>query len=187
MSAALTGAQRAHRYDLAKRILDRFARDDQALSDRVSAATPDGFGAGGDSIGSNDISDPTGTAVIARVRGHDDPARRALHLALDAIDELIAADNHRARALPPNTEKPESGDDYCAICIRVGTNNPTDTSRKWVQPNRHCSWCSGWLRDHKFDPPDWILEKRKQGRRITTADETQAITEQRRARKKKHR
>lgn len=184
----LTSAQLAYIYKTGGEIIERFTRDNRLLNDRAHAAMSDGYPAGGDGARSNDVSDPTAAAVLARDRARrKDRALDAIDKAVRAIDMLITADQSRASALPPDDATPSAGEDCCALCIRVGSNNPTDTSPHYAQPNRYCGWCSGWRRKHKFDPPDWILEKRKDGRRITSADEAKALLEHRQAKRKKKR
>lgn len=183
----LTGEQRTHRYKSAADIVSRFQRDDRALDVRAAAAVPDGYPRGGDGgpRGSG-VTDSTGSAAAARAGAHNAPAARALRQILKAIDMLIAADADRARALPPDAE-PIDPDD-CIVCARVGIHAPRDADpKRFAQPNPRCTWHAAFWRENKFDAPDWISEKHARGIRIYDADIARAITEHKRAKRKKRR
>lgn len=186
--ADLNRYQRKHLRDIALDVIARFDSDDAALAARADAARPDGYGKGGTDGGrSSDVSDPTGGAVIARETLQTDHALTAIARFGDAVDMLINADKHRADALPPDSIDPETIDQiWCASCIRIGWHSPRNTNPKdFAQPCTRCTWCAGFRREHKFDPPESILTKRARGGRITTADIDKAVREHRRNRKKK--
>lgn len=183
----LNHEQTKHVLETGARALTRLIADLDALHARAQAARPDGYPRGGDGARGSDVSNPTLAAVIARENNERDYALTALDRATRGVDLLINADHHRAAALPPIDAEPEAGVDLCIACLRIGSNSPPDTSPHFAQPNRYCTFCSGWRRKHRFDPPDLILLKRKEGRRITSADETAALLEHKRSKRKKRR
>lgn len=128
-----------------------------------------------------DYSDPTGDAAVARPE--PDPAKARLKRVRHLVDRMLRDGADICGVL--DAEKVDrdkatvSGDEdqWCKSCARDGGYcEPVDRKRS----SRHCSWCQRFIAEHHFDPPLWLIQKRRLTGRVYDADITRAVAESKR-------
>lgn len=128
-----------------------------------------------------DYSDPTGDAAVARPE--PDPAKARLKRVRHLVDRMLRDGADICGIL--DAEKVDrdkatvSGDEdqWCKSCARDGGYcEPVDRKRS----SRHCSWCQRFIAEHHFDPPLWLIQKRRLTGRVYDADITRAVAESKR-------
>jgi len=147
-------------------------------------------GEGGSSPGSH--SDRTGNLAcsppdFAR-RDHDDLVRLMRRIRDDAKDAAMIC----ARWKPPSAQwrddlATEAGaayvDTWCKSHLRVKSMEPRRS-----EGGNLCRWCQDVARDIGAGmPPEWLVDKRSRGVRITSADLDRARSEAKASRKKRRR
>lgn len=100
------------------------------------------------------------------------------------LEQLVARYPGRPLVSPTTEEAPE---DWCASCFRDGQHHePITLDRHGVPKYAHlCRWCGEWQTRFKELPPVNLLQRRHQGRRITSADVDNYERDLRRRRAKK--
>lgn len=151
-----------------------------------------GFPSGGDGPRGSGHSDPTAALALS-----DDQARNVLEEVTHLFRELDRVTDRLAVVVPSwanaNEKWQESlrteaasklNDDHnwCQAHQRAGLLEPART-----KGSRLCRWCDDHARELKADPPVWMIEKRHNGRAITTIDMAKAKREAKAKRKGKKR
>ena len=161
--------------------LTRLCRDITRAIDTLDECQP-GYPSGGTDgpggLGSH--SDRTGDLAARTLDGHPDQARRDRD-DLDHLTRRIAGDVRDAsdiarRWLPPSTKwrdalateaatSTHADDAWCTSCLRVGSLTPRRSGGGTL-----CRWCQDVGREVGGELPIWLVEKRRQGGRVTQAD-----------------
>lgn len=170
------------RLTAAGHLLVRLTQSIGGALDALDDSQP-GFPSGGEGGPSSlgDHSDRTGDLAARTLDGFPDQARADLdHLDMlcrRICDDIAKASDIARRWSPPTelwrdalaTEAAShltDADAWCRSCLRVGS----------IQPRRSggtgdlCRWCQDMTREIGGMPPEWLVEKRRQGGRITTID-----------------
>jgi hypothetical protein len=172
---SFTYHQRQQAYAAARRIVDKFARDDLELARRARDARPDGYRTSSMAAGGGQgPSDPTGRAALARATGPADVAELAFARLFDAVALLAEADGLRARAFPPQQVRADDGLS-CTNCAAAGVHSPRGSAKEVGRTSTLCGWCHAFQRSYGLLPPRVLVRKRAAGERIYDRDITQAL------------
>lgn len=187
----LSKSQHRHTLIAANNLLTELIQHIGLAIDTLDECQP-GYPTGGNDgpSGRGGHSDRTGDLAT---RTHPDIARQARD-ALDHLTNRITNDIRDLDALtrrwtPPSskwrdalaTEAATTHEDtWCTSCIRVGSLTPTRTPG-----SRLCRWCEDMTRELTNTPPEWLVEKRRQGGRINSIDIAKAKRDARTTKKAK--
>lgn len=139
-------------------------------------------------------ADPTAAAVIAhltpsissadqdRLAGHHTRLRAALALLEDAaveVDQIITTITADGKALQQHTRSADA-DTWCTSCLRPDAGGAFNARAR----GRFCRWCDDlrralateWTWEPNTAPPADLVHRHNDGKRITTAHITHAMT-----------
>jgi len=131
--------------------------------------------------------DPTGEAAIQTDKAAADHRRVLKLLALrtrtdrELVQVLLLYPPHAIRA----ERAKAAGGEWCQSCYRDGQYHEPVSFRSARSGGEayysgRCRWCGAFRSEHRIDPPVRLLRLRHEGRRITVADVTDAIADERR-------
>lgn len=148
---------------------DRLEAARQAMSDQAP-------GYPGSTIGGRGGQGDTQPERLHEVIGRD-PALRALWDTDDMVRQLAGlADRFYHHVVQWSTRRVRlaegPGADWCVSCHRDNGYHEPISDEAYSD---RCRWCREWRAEHGDDPPLELLQRRHEGRRITTADVERAL------------